>query len=105
MIQGVAAGTGLTIDNVIVLSVKASKFGEAVDYNYIVMAQDTNADALTELVKGAAVTGILLFDYQPLNPFCHIVRLSTLLPLLTYPLNTNPLNTPSHNTLSHNTPS
>ena len=57
VIQGVAAGTGLSSDNVMVLSVKASKFGEAVDYNYIVMAQDTNADDLTELVKGAAVTG------------------------------------------------
>ena len=60
VIQGVAAGTGLLSDNVVVLSVKASKFGEAVDYNYIVMAPDTNADALTELVKGAAVTDMVL---------------------------------------------
>ena len=60
--MGIAAGTGLPIDNVLVVSIKASKYGEAVDYVYMVMApaEETDADALIEIVKGAAVTDMVL---------------------------------------------
>ena len=59
--KGVAAGTGLSETSVVVVSTKASRYGEAVDFVYQVMGPvDTTADALTNLVKGAAVTDTVL---------------------------------------------
>ena len=59
--KGVAAGTGLPETSVVVVSTKASRYGEAVDFVYQVLGPlDTTPDALTNLVKGAAVTDTVL---------------------------------------------
>jgi hypothetical protein len=61
VVAGVASGTGLPQGRVEAVTAKASKYGEAIDFIYLVLGPaDTTADALTNLVKSAAVTDSVL---------------------------------------------
>ena len=70
VVAGIAAGTGLPEGRVEAVSAKASRYGEAVDFVYLVMGPvDTTADALANLVKGAAVTDTVLENLRNVAGF------------------------------------